>query len=608
MPETQIVPKSITVETFAKADRLVTPNRGLVFETDRQRNVAFINKGISKPGAVSYDVLRRAANSVHIARICVNVLKEKVSKTKWVIKPIDPQQAKDDKKDPRIKEVTDLFKHPNKNDETFRTLLDKMLEDLYVLDSVAVEKTRDSKGNLEALHFVDAATVRPVFDEYGNQDVEIPIPTLDGQKDLPVSYVQVMQNSQFGGPESGEIVAAWPKKDFLYFHMHPQGAMEGIGYGLSPLEGVLSVVANILNADNYNGTYFEEGSFPPVIIQILGQVNQRDIEAYRQYLQTELMGNFHRPAIMAGGQEAKVLNLKDLTNRDMEFMEYMKFMARLLAAAYGLAGQDIGLTDDLNKAISDTQQDLSNQKGYGSTLHLLKEVFNQEIIWKDFGYEDLEFDWVSDDSTPLKDAVDIYQKSLQSGIMTVNEARTKMGMEPFEAWADEPMVLTGSGYVPIQAPVQNAGDNPEEHDDSKPEGETSKDVGGEKKYSDQKAKPVARGKVTEKSRMRKFVDGILKKGIGDISLEDFKTTPAMFGELVTEDSVKNKVRKVFKEQDTKSVLREYNEVAYSYHFVEATDALKSYILKHPRSVGGLLPQQDERGIKYTVFVKDDVLI
>ena len=427
--------------------------KGMAFQSNKQSSHSYIQKGLAKPGSISFDTLRRAANSVHIARICINVLKEKVTKTKWVIKPIDPLAKVDEEK---IKKVERLFKKPNQNDETFRTLLDKMLEDLLVLDSVSIEKTRFPDGELAELHFIDAATVRPVLDEYGNQDIEIPITLYnpDGgiaeQTVMPTSYVQVMDNSQYGGPESGQIVAAWNKHDLIYFHMHPQGSMSGVGYGLSPIESVLSVVSNILNADNYNGTYFEEGSFPPVILQMVGQMNSEELDAMREYMYQELTGNFHRPAIMAGAGETKVLNLKDLTNNDMQFMEYMKFLARLLAAAYGLSGQDIGLTDDLNKATSEVQKGLSEDKGYSSILHLLKAVFNENIIWGDFEYDDIEFDWVADDKTDPKDLSDICDKELRNGTLTLNEARQKQGKTPFGSWANVPTMLGNDGYVPLE--------------------------------------------------------------------------------------------------------------------------------------------------------------
>jgi len=450
--------------------------RGLVFENEKQRNAMAIRKGLTKPGKIGYDTLRRIAFSVYVARICINSLKAKVTKTKWVIQPIDQTKRKGAAdKDERIKELEEFFKHPNQNNETFRTLLDKMCEDLLVLDAVSLEKTRYPDGTLAELHFVDSATIRPVFDEHGNQDIIIPLKTVNGDEELPVSYLQILNNSQYGGPESGDIQAAWPKKDFIHFHMHPQGSMESFGYGLSPLEGVLSVVSNLLNSDNFNSTYFEEGAFPPVILNIVGQISQRDLDAFKEYFYQELNGNFHRPALLASQQKSEVINLKEFTNRDMQFMEYTLFLAKMLCAAYEMSPEDIGLTDTTgSKSVSEVQKDISDQKGYSSILDLFKQVFNQEIIWKDFGYQDLEFEWVAEDTSEPDIASQVMDRALKNGSLTLNEVRLKQGDTPFGDWADEPMFLSTEGYKPLMAPTGE--DEGEEND---------KIIGGEKPYNEQ---------------------------------------------------------------------------------------------------------------------------
>lgn len=421
-------------------------SRSVVFETDKQRNLGALKKGLQKPGFISYEVLRRAAMSVAVARICITSLKEKVTKTEWVIKSKDPMV---DVEQSRIDKLTELFNNPNPQD-TWREFIDKVMEDLLVLDTSCIEKTRFPEGELAQLYYVDAATIRPVFDEFGNQDIPIKLKTLNGEETLPVSYLQIFNNSMYGGPESGDIVAAWPKKDFICFHMHPQGAMERFGYGLSPIESVLQVVNNLLNSDNYNGSYFDEGSFPPIIMQLAGNIQQRDLEAYREYMYSELAGNFHRPAIMAGGGELKIHNLKDSSNRDMQFMEYTNWLAKLMCAAFGLSPQDIGLTDSVGgKNVAEEQADLSNQKGYSSCLHLIEEIINNQIILKDFGFKDLQFKFVLDDSTDPEVQTKIHDTKLKNGTITINEVREEEGKIPFESWADQPLLLTAEGYKPL---------------------------------------------------------------------------------------------------------------------------------------------------------------
>ena len=575
-----------------------SPSRSLSY--DPTKNMKFMmNKGLRKPGRVSFEVLRRASYSVHVARICINVLKEKITKTQWVIKPIDPMAQIDEA---RKKRLEDFFKHPNKTNETFRTLLDKMLEDLLVLDAVSLEKTRFKDGSLAEMYYVDAATIRPVFDEYGRMDVVIPLPTEGGQSDLPTSYVQVMNNSQYGGPESGDIVAAWPKKDFMYFMMHPQGAMEKFGYGMSPLESVMSVVANLLNADNYNGTYFEEGSMPPVIIQMMANMNERDLQAMREYMYSELQGSWHRPAIVGGKGEMKLLNLKEFSNRDMEFMEYTKFMARLMAAAYGLSGQDIGLTEDVgSKNVSETMKDLSNQKGYGSVLHLIKEVFNQEIIWKDFGFTEFEFDWSQPDTTDAKEALDIYDKGLRAGAYTLNEVREKLGESPFGSWADKPMVLTGEGFTnivkqaePTPDPLANPFHKPVE----------DKIVGGEKPYDQQ-----AKDKEEKKPGFIKRMLGVKKTGLTDTVVQSprqsYEESPVMFGELIINNDIKESIKNLFSKQSA-ALLTElgFKEDSFMYDFNQASNRLEEFVNKNPKCYGGVLTLDDIMGKKYYVYVKE----
>jgi len=58
--------------------------------TNKQRNAQNIQQGLAKPGYISYDTLRRHHGRFTSCASCITVLKEKVSKTKWVVRPKDP--------------------------------------------------------------------------------------------------------------------------------------------------------------------------------------------------------------------------------------------------------------------------------------------------------------------------------------------------------------------------------------------------------------------------------------------------------------------------------------------------------------------------------------
>jgi hypothetical protein len=59
----------MSMNQIIKMQKSLKPDksRALSFENDKQRNLIQLKKGITKPGVVSYEVLRRAAQSVPVS-------------------------------------------------------------------------------------------------------------------------------------------------------------------------------------------------------------------------------------------------------------------------------------------------------------------------------------------------------------------------------------------------------------------------------------------------------------------------------------------------------------------------------------------------------------
>ena len=93
------------------------------------------------------------------------------------------------------------------------------------------------------------------------------------------------------------------------------------------------------------------------------------------------------------------------------------------------------------------------------------------------------------------------------------------------------------------------------------------------------------------------------KVAGDIS-DEFKNRPAMFGELVNDQNMKDEVSKLFGSQDKVNILKDrYEEYMYSYRYNQAVESLFEFVQKHPDSSGGILSEKDTRGVRHTVYVK-----
>jgi hypothetical protein len=77
----------------------------------------------------------------------------------------------------------------------------------------------------------------------------------------------------------------------------------------------------------------------------------------------------------------------------------------------------------------------------------VKELID-EIITEEFASPDLELHWLDEDE---KDSETVLEARVKLGAITLNEMRNSLGLDPFDnAAADRPMVLTATGYVPIE--------------------------------------------------------------------------------------------------------------------------------------------------------------
>lgn len=149
-------------------------------------------------------MLRQIARADALARICVNVIKKSVSQCEWEVVAKKKAPKRTEEYQAEVDNIYDLFEFMNANGENMRILLDRVLEDLLILDAGAIEKVRSLDGSkLVALNSVDGATIRPVYNEYG----ELGDP----------AYFQVV---------NGKITAEFGQNDIVYMMANPQNDLD----------------------------------------------------------------------------------------------------------------------------------------------------------------------------------------------------------------------------------------------------------------------------------------------------------------------------------------------------------------------------------------------
>jgi hypothetical protein len=146
-----------------------------------------------------------------------------------------------------------------------------------------------------------------------------------------------------------------------------------------------------------------------------------------------------------GETAAKVVQTKEPQHKD----DFDEWLARIICFAFSVPPQ--WATKAMNRATADNQSAQSEEEGLEPTKEWVKDLID-EIVAEEFASPDLELHWLDEDEG---DPETVLEGRVKLGAVTLNEMRDALGLDPFDnAAADRPMVLTATGFVPIEA---NAG-------------------------------------------------------------------------------------------------------------------------------------------------------
>lgn len=386
--------------------------------------------GLRKPTKITFQTLRRMAAANWVDRACIETLRDEVTAIPWDIVPVNPKEDYDPKFQQYIKE---LLLRPNRNNENWRTFIQKIVEDILVCDAGCFEKVRNKNGVIIELWHVDGATIKPLYDEHG----------VVGDP----AYEQFLPGQKENTP-----LAEWENQDFTYIMWNPQGSVDTFGFGLSPVEAGLAVGTAFLYAEAYTLGFFKTNTIPPMIINMGKEVPPAEIDRFRAFLAAEMMGTqgFHTPIVSSFNEGFDVKNLL-VQPKDMAWQNYLEWQMKWKVALYRMSPQDIGFSLDQYKVEGEVQQDLSQNKAINSLKGVLKQYINTEIIgdrgFGSFNYN-LQFQWIDTDVVDIVDQAQVDKIYLQTGVKTINEVRMRDGLDPIMG-GQKPLIVSGQTVMQL---------------------------------------------------------------------------------------------------------------------------------------------------------------
>src|SRR5205823_2884828 len=322
--------------------------------------------------------LRRFAETP-VARKAINTIKDQIAGMRWRIQPRPGRGEQLPDADLRIRILTDNFDAPNP-DDSFRSLTEQVLEDVIVGGFGAIELalTGDSSRPL-CMWPVDGATIRMK-------------PGWDGAPNS-VRYVQV--TGQFGSEGNIEL----NDDELIYIRLNPRTHTP---FGLGRLEVAFETINAFLSAHRYASRLASNS-----VVQYalwLQNLSPAHHERLIRWWQDEIEGTGKVP-ILSVESKPEVLRFGGGTDADLR-LGWQEFLLRIIADAFDLPPQWLGVERDVNRSTAAEQNDQAFRQAIVPTARLFAEYLTRDAIAKKLGWDDLEFVFTDVDaaSDPMEEA------------------------------------------------------------------------------------------------------------------------------------------------------------------------------------------------------------
>lgn len=424
----EIVSKKVSIE-LAKAEKKqqVSPIRfNPMYSLTPEGRQAEGGWKKSYPYGVNFKTIRELSDYYPIARACIEYRKSQITQLDWNISPVEISNETIENENNRkiMKEVRSFLKKPlgKSNTMNFTYFIKQIMEDLLVIDAVAIYRKRNRKGDVIGYLPVDASTIELILQSDGT----LPDPP-------EFAYLQRIEGAEYTRLTTDELI---------YTMMNPRTYT---AFGFSPLETLIIIVTTALKLQSFNLSFLTEGNVPEGFVTV-----PRDIASSRDQL-SEWQNAWDA---MLSGDPRFQRKLKFLPEgmkyeptikaSDMNFERFEKWLLQNTCAVYGVSPTAIGFNFETNRSAGDTSFEAGKERGLFPTALFVKELMDR-IIQEDLGYIDFEFTWSNINPTNRADEAKVVTSLVNGGLMAIDEWRLGEGLKP--TGAKDPFIMTPIGPI-----------------------------------------------------------------------------------------------------------------------------------------------------------------
>jgi phage portal protein BeeE len=209
--------------------------------------------------------------------------------------------------------------------------------------------------------------------------------------------------------------------ELMYIRLNPRSHTP---FGLGRLEVAFETINAFLSAHRYASRLASNS-----VVQYalwLQDLTPAHHERLIRWWQDEIEGTGRVP-ILSVESKPEVLRFGGGTDADLR-LGWQEFLLRIIADAFDLPAQFLGLERDINRSTGQELSDHAFRSAIVPTARLFAEHLTRDAIGKKLGWSDLEFVFTDVDAKNELEQAQIQEILLRTGVLTVNEVRRMRGL------------------------------------------------------------------------------------------------------------------------------------------------------------------------------------
>lgn len=467
---------------------------------------------------ITFAQLRELADGWDILRLMIEQRKDELCAQTFEIRAkrqpgeTNADQKQRNLKDPTVQGLNQFFIKPD-GVHPFKSWLRMWLEDMIVVDAVALWFARDSKGKTATIHPLAGDTINR---ELTDQGLTPPPPS--------VAYQQVV----YGYPTWN-----FTTDDLIYFMANERTNKR---YGYSKVEQIILTINIGLRREIFQLNYYTDGNVPEAMVFLPSDLPIDRVKEVQDWFDISLAGDLakrRRITFLPGygsGDQAKpnVVFPKETLLKD----EMDVWLVQIAAYCIGVSAQPF--LKMMNRASAEEANDAASIGGLQPDVNRVVSVLNLCLDKMGYG-DDYEF---TAQATREPDILKQAQADniLVGKIVTTNEIREDRGLDPrAEPEADQLGAWTATGFVPLGSEQQNNGESDDE-DDNEPDGDDNNSGSNKVRKTTKKRSLTIKPRQTKTSRfahrdLTKSVANMLTKAANQVVRNVKKKYPRSFTKL-----------------------------------------------------------------------------